>query len=147
MCNIQQKKYEIEKLLEEGKAIQIFPEGYSMYPMFVPGRDEAVIKLADPFALKRGDVVLYRRESGILVLHRLWKRKKDGFYMIGDNQSLIEGPIKEDQIKGVLTAFIRKGKQIGVRHPVYQASAHIWLLLRPFRRKIMVIGAAVRRRL
>ena len=37
-------KYDIEQLLEAGEIIQIYPEGYSMYPMFVPGRDAAVIK-------------------------------------------------------------------------------------------------------
>lgn len=40
-------KYDIEQLLEAGEIIQIYPEGYSMYPMFVPGRDAAVIKKAD----------------------------------------------------------------------------------------------------
>ena len=40
-------KYDIEQLLEAGEVIQIYPEGYSMYPMFVPGRDAAVIKKAD----------------------------------------------------------------------------------------------------
>ena len=39
-------KYDIEQLLEAGEVIQIYPEGYSMYPMFVPGRDAAVIKKA-----------------------------------------------------------------------------------------------------
>ena len=29
-------KYDIEQLLEAGEIIQIYPEGYSMYPMFVP---------------------------------------------------------------------------------------------------------------
>ena len=34
----------IEKLLAEGNVLRIKPEGCSMYPMFVPGRDEAVIR-------------------------------------------------------------------------------------------------------
>ena len=29
---------DIVKLLEEGKTIQIKPQGYSMYPMLLPGR-------------------------------------------------------------------------------------------------------------
>ena len=40
-------KYDIEQLLEAGEIIQIYPEGYSMYPMFVPGRDAAVIREND----------------------------------------------------------------------------------------------------
>jgi len=66
-------KYDIEQLLEAGEVIQIYPEGYSMYPMFVPGRDAAVIKKADVKKIRRADVVLYRRKGSILVLHRVEK--------------------------------------------------------------------------
>ena len=74
-------KYDIEQLLEAGEVIQIYPEGYSMYPMFVPGRDAAVIKKADVKKIRRADVVLYRRKGSILVLHRVVKRKGGQFYM------------------------------------------------------------------
>lgn len=144
--DLETEKYEIEELLCQGKEIQIFPQGYSMYPMFVPGRDEAVIKKADPSLLKRGDVVLYRRDHGILVLHRLWKKKAEGFYMAGDHQSTVEGPIREDQVKGILTAFIRKGRLIRVTHPLYRAAAYVWLFLLPYRRSILAAGAAVRKK-
>ena len=100
-------KYDIEQLLEAGEIIQIYPEGYSMYPMFVPGRDAAVIKKADVKKIRRADVVLYRRKGSILVLHRVVKRKGGQFYMAGDNQTEVEGPVEEDQIRGILTAFVR----------------------------------------
>lgn len=69
-----EQKADIEKLLAEGNTIQLHPQGYSMYPMFCPGRDEAIISpVQDASELKRGDVVLYRRDGGILVLHRIYK--------------------------------------------------------------------------
>jgi len=55
-------KYDIEQLLEAGEVIQIYPEGYSMYPMFVPGRDAAVIKKADVKKIRRADAVPQKRE-------------------------------------------------------------------------------------
>lgn len=36
--------YDIEQLLKDGSAIRLKPQGYSMYPLFHPGRDEAVIE-------------------------------------------------------------------------------------------------------
>ena len=51
--------------LLENHTIQVQPQGYSMYPLFVPGRDSAVIEKADCDRLKKGDVILYRRENGI----------------------------------------------------------------------------------
>ena len=75
-----------------------------MYPLFVPGRDEACIERTDFSSLKRGDVILYRRDKSILVLHRIWKITGNSFYMVGDNQTEIEGPLRADQVRGKLTA-------------------------------------------
>ena len=80
------ERIDIEKLLEDGKIIQIKPQGYSMYPLLLPGRDEVQIEKTDITKAKRGDVLLYRRQEGILVLHRVYRRTKDGLYMVGDNQ-------------------------------------------------------------
>lgn len=126
-------KIDIEDLLEQGRAIQIHPQGYSMYPMFIPGRDEAIIGRADVSKLRRGDVVLYRREKSILVLHRIWAKKPEGFYMIGDNQMETEGPLKPEQIRGELIAFIRKGRKISVKNPCYIIVSRLWMLAKPLR--------------
>ena len=88
---------DIEKLLRENKAIQIRPQGYSMYPFLVPGRDEVVIESVDPHKVKRGDVILYRRTGSILVLHRVYRHDKTGIYMVGDNQTEIEGNMSQCQ--------------------------------------------------
>lgn len=139
------QKVDIETLLAEGRSIQIHPQGYSMYPLFVPGRDEAVIAPVGAEKLKRGDVVLYRRESGILVLHRIWKRRPEGFYMVGDNQSELEGPLNPEQIKGKLCRILRRGKDFSVRNPLYRCAAALWLFLRPFRPPLSKAAARVKR--
>lgn len=136
------KKIDIEELLAEGKCIQIKLQGYSMYPLFVPGRDEVIIERCDPAGVRRGDVLLYRRDSGILVLHRLYRRTREGFFMVGDNQKEVEGPLAAHQFKGKMTAFIRKGKKISVRNPLYVAVSRLWLLLRPVR---PLIGKVIHR--
>ena len=43
---------DIEQLLEDGHVIRIKPEGYSMYPFFVPGRDAAIIEKVSTDTLK-----------------------------------------------------------------------------------------------
>lgn len=141
---MEQNAVDIERLLAQGQSIQIQPQGYSMYPMFVPGRDAAVIGPAVTAQLKRGDVVLYRRASGILVLHRIWRIRKDGFYFVGDNQSEVEGPLPASRIRGVLTGFIRKGKYISVRNPLYRIASRLWLFLRPVRPALSKVAAAVK---
>ena len=83
--------YDIEQLLKNGSAVKLKPQGYSMYPLFLPGRDEAVIEHCVPSELHRGDVILYRRVQGILVLHRICRITRDGFYLVGDNPTEVDG--------------------------------------------------------
>lgn len=136
---------DIEQLLAEGKTIQIKPQGYSMYPLFVPGRDEAILRRADVRKLQRGDVVLYRRTNSILVLHRIARRTADGFYMVGDNQIEMEGPIAFDQIRGLLVGFVRNGTYHTTQERSYRVVAGIWLWLRPVRKWITVPAAACKK--
>lgn len=171
---------DIEKLLQEGSNLCIKPQGYSMYPLFVPGRDEAIIepvmqevvdttsavkslkegttskgkksaeRVKTAKELRRGDVVLYRRDKsaengGILVLHRIWKVKEEGFYLVGDNQKEIEGPLRPDQMKGIMAGMNRKGKYFPVTNLWYRLYAGVWLMLRPFRPAISKTAAAIKR--
>ena len=96
---------DIEQLLEEGHRIRIKPEGYSMYPLFVPGRDAALIEKVPVSDLKKGDVVLYWRDGSILVLYRICRITEEGFYMTGDNQSVVEGLFGLTQIRGKTYCF------------------------------------------
>lgn len=135
---------DLEQLLKEGNIIRIKPQGYSMYPLFIPGRDEALIESVEPSRLRKGDVALYRRDQGILVLHRICRINASGFYMVGDNQYEIEGPLRKDQIKGKLISFVRNGKEFSVRNPLYRLLAFLWLLLLPLRPVCFKISAALK---
>ena len=145
--NLQNEKANIEKLLKEGYTIQIKPKGYSMYPLFVPGRDEAVIApVNDVLCLKRGDVILYRREGSVLVMHRICKCREGKIYCVGDNEHWVEGPLRADQIKGILVGVVRKGKSFSVKQPFYRMFSAIWLAFRPFRPILYRAAAKVKPR-
>ena len=93
--------YEIEPLLKAGACIQIHPQGYSMYPFIDPRRDEVVLAgIEDGSALRRGDVVLYRRENGMLVLHRIYKIGQDGLYLLGDHRQPSRDPCGGSRSRG-----------------------------------------------
>ncbi|MDE7112792.1 MAG: S24/S26 family peptidase, partial [Acetatifactor sp.] len=92
------------------------------------------------------DVVLYRRDGGILVLHRIWKRGRDGFYLVGDNEHQIEGPLRRDQIKGILVGIVRKGRYFSVNNLLYRAASGLWLWLRPLRPKLARIVSICKRK-
>lgn len=110
-----------------------------MLPFLSGGRDS--VYLEKPCrSLRKGDVVLFRRENGDFVLHRI-KRIKDGdCYLIGDRQYEVEGPVRTEQIMALAVGAKRKGKELTVKSPVWLFYSKIWInmiFLRPFVFKVM----------
>ena len=130
-------KIDLEQLLREENIIRIKPHGYSMYPLFIPERDEALIQQTDYTDCHRNDVVLYRRDQGILVLHRICRITSDGFYM--------EGPLRQDQIIGKLIAVNRNSREFTVGNPFYKFVSSLWLFMLPVRPFCFKLSAFLRR--
>ncbi len=138
-------KIDLEQLLREENIIRIKPQGYSMYPLFIPERDEALIQQTDYTDCHRNDVVLYRRDQGILVLHRICRIISDGFYMVGDNQYEVEGPLRQDQIIGKLIAVNRNSREFTVGNPFYKFVSSLWLFMLPVRPFCFKLSAFLRK--
>ena len=127
-------KQDIERLLASGKTIQIQVLSGSMYPIIRPKQDEVIIEpLKSSEQLRRGEVALYRRDQSVLVLHRIFRHRDGQVFMVGDNHCEIEGPLREDQFRGILVGIQRSGKVISVKNPVYFVLSRLWLSLRPVR--------------
>ena len=127
----------IMPILAEGHTLKLPFAGLSMYPLLVGGRDEVIIAAASGKHLKRGDIVLYRRKDGTHVLHRIHHIKNTMYYMVGDAQTWIEGPIKEEEVLAVVTEIIRKEKTILCSECGYRFISELWLIVRPIRPQIM----------
>ncbi len=107
-----------EKLVYTGR-------GSSMKPLIRPAKDLIVVeRLRRP--PKKYDVLLFQRDCGDYVLHRLLQIRKDGYVLCGDNQWFRECGIREDQVIGVLTAVIRGGREIRMDSPGARLYAHLW---------------------
>ena len=78
------------------------------------------------------------------MLHRIWKVTEAGYYMVGDNQKEIEGPLRKDQLKGIMAGMERKGKYISAKNPLYRLLTWGWLFLRPVRPYIAGAAAKVK---
>ena len=126
----------IEQKLSEGHPIQIAPEGYSMYPFIVPGRDEVVVSpLADEKELKKGTIVLFRdKNSERLILHRIHHAEGDYFYEWGDNSLTVNGPHKKSCIIGVMTAVVKRGREVSVDRLSCRLYTFLWPHVQPLRR-------------
>jgi len=111
----------ISEQLEHGGSASFTIHGTSMLPMLKDGK--STVRLIKPVSNPRKyDIILYRREDGSFVLHRIIEIKKEGYVCRGDNQIENEFPVKKEWVIGILTDYISDGKQISVKsfsHYVY----------------------------
>ena len=92
-------------------------------------------KPVEPF--KKGDIVFFQRENGQYVMHRIHHIKKGMLYIIGDNQTDMEGPVDPKQVFGIIHTVYRKDKKITEGDFWWVFFEKIWLHLIPFRHLIM----------
>ena len=138
-------KQDVEQLLRDGHTVEVPPQGTSMYPFLIEGRDRVVIAPWEGTA-RWGDVVLFRRVDGPLVLHRVVKVRPEGLSFVGDNQREVEGPLPPAQMRGILVGYVRSGKRHTTAFLPYRVLTSLWLLALPLRPAVWKGLAWVRRR-
>ena len=125
----------LRELAEEGRVVSMLVVGSSMSPFLCHKRDYIYFTKPDR-ELRRGDMVFYQRDTGQYVMHRIYKRKKDGYYMVGDAQTQIEGPLRRDQIFARIIKVKRKGRIIEPGNFWWEFFEHVWIRIIPLRKVI-----------
>ena len=113
-------------------ALPLVISGNSMSPFLVHGRDTVYLSRLDRPA-KRGDVLLYKRESGAYILHRVYKVEKDSYTMVGDAQTQLEQGIRQDQIIAIMTSALRKRKLQKKGSFWWEFFEKLWIRIIPLR--------------
>ena len=125
------------ELLQQGRSHVAVPvTGGSMTP-FLHNGDTVYLDLPDT-PLKRGDIVLYTRENGRYILHRIKKVNPDGsFIMVGDAQQALEYLPRREMIHGRVSSALHKGKSIRPGQFRWWFYQHVWLWVVPIRRRLI----------
>ena len=119
-------------LLNETESVPLVISGSSMTPFLVHRRDTVYLSKPDR-PLKKGDMVLYQRDNGAYILHRIFKTDLNSYTMVGDAQTVLEYGIRNDQIRAVVTAVRRKGKLIQRGSFWWDFFEKVWISMVPFR--------------
>jgi len=129
-------KKDVDTIFGEDAMLQLHPQGNSMVPFLWGNRDTAyLIKVTSETRFRRGDIVLYRRSDGLLVLHRIQsiRRDKGRYYPVGDALTQLEGPYRAKDFLGLVFAIERNGHFIYCNHLIYRMLVWLWQCTRPFR--------------
>ena len=119
-----------EEILSRDGRLIYKTRGVSMQPMLYQNRDLVIIETFEG-RLKPYDVALYRRGKQY-VLHRVLSLGDGVYYIRGDNTYTIE-TVPEGNVLGVLTGFVRKGKQHQVTETGYRFYSRFWHFIYPLR--------------
>ena len=122
----------LKELVEEGREVSMNISGSSMSPFLCHERDRVFFKAPDR-PLRVGDMVFYQRRSGQYVLHRICKVKDGSYYIVGDAQTAIEGPVRREQIFALVTKVQRKGRVLAPGDFWWEFFARVWVRLIPLR--------------
>ena len=104
--------------MEKGGQATLTVTGNSMHPM-LRGRKDSVILVPVKGRYKKGDIILYRRENGQYVLHRIIGFTETGYLCSGDNQVMRES-VEYKQVVAVVNGFTRKGRTYATNHMGYR---------------------------
>lgn len=116
----------IQLQLDNGGKATLTVTGSSMLPMLRNRRDSVV--LIPPSRQKKGDIVLFRRENGRYILHRIISVTDNGYLCSGDNQWVLES-VTGEQIVAVVDGFTRKGRTYTLGAPGYRLYQAVWVNL------------------
>lgn len=134
----------LRELVQEGREVSIIVAGNSMSPFLVHQRDTVWFRAPEQ-ELCVGDIVFFQRKNGQFVMHRICKVEPEGYYIVGDAQLEIEGPVRREQIFAVITKVQRKGKWVYPGDFWWDFFAHVWLRIIPFRRIIIRMYSMIMR--
>lgn len=132
----------LKDLTEEGKVVNMTVAGNSMSPFLIHERDAVCFERRNR-ELCVGDIVFYQRKNGQYIMHRICRIEPEGFYLVGDAQTEIEGPIEGTQIFAIITKARRNGICMGPGDFWWEFFEHVWIRIIPLRKPLVTIYGAL----
>ena len=116
----------IEQCLQELGYAVVPVRGTSMWPLLKEGKTRVQVEAKEGKQVRKGDIVLYRRKDGTLVLHRIIKVEEDTFLVCGDHQWKWDEKVQEEQILAIAQGFFKNGNYIDEKTWWYRLYKRFW---------------------
>ncbi len=122
-----------EAALRKQGQLRLEISGTSMRPLLKAGKNTVHVRYLtqDPKPL---DVVLFRRDDGSFVLHRIISAVGELYTLCGDHQATPETGISRRQIFGVMEGYYTGERYHSCSAAAYRLYARLWNAAMPLRR-------------
>ena len=92
------------QMLQEGYDAEFIVTGNSMWPLLAHGRDCVILRRAEGFCLKKGDIVLLQTQTGYL-LHRITRLRNGMLQTTGDYNCYRDEFVPAENVLGRVVCF------------------------------------------
>lgn len=115
----------IREVLASGGEFRLYPHGTSMLPLLRQGIDSVALRSLDRLPQKF-DILFYQRNDGSYILHRVKEVTDKGLVLWGDNHTMLEYGITEENIIGYAARIFRGDKELDYQSPGYRLYLWLW---------------------
>ena len=115
----------IREVLASGGEFRLYPHGTSMLPLLRQGRDSVALRSLDRPA-RKWDILFNQRADGSYILHRVKEVTPEGMILWGDNHTMLERGVTNDQIIGYAARIFRDDKELNCNGWGYRAYLWLW---------------------
>ena len=119
--------------IRDGGQFVLVPKGVSMLPTIVPLEDSIV--LVEKENLQKNDIVLYKRNNGMYVAHRIIQIQDGEYIMCGDNQTQLEYGIGEPMIIAKVDRILKRDGRVVDSQQIRSKGRIFAISLRRIKRK------------
>lgn len=116
---------------EDGSSFPLLVTGTSMQPFLINRRSVVDLKKDVARRPARGDIVLFARRDGAIILHRVVRVHEERLLINGDAQSWTE-TICPEQVLAYVTHIRRRKRRFAVTSFPYRLLVTLWMPLRVF---------------
>ena len=115
----------IREVLSTGGEFRLYPHGTSMLPLLRQGIDSVALRSLDR-PPRKFDILFYKRQDGSYVLHRVKDVTPEGLILWGDNHTMLEYGVENDQIIGYAARIFRDDHELDCSSLLYRVYLWLW---------------------
>ena len=133
----------IREVLASGGEFRLYPHGTSMLPLLRQGIDSVALRSLDR-PPQKFDILFYKRQDGSFILHRVKEVTKEGIVLWGDNHTMLEYGITEENIIGYAARIFRGETELDCQSLRYRLYLWLWQF-KAIRRLVLPIAYHLRK--
>ena len=133
----------IREVLATGGEFRLYPHGTSMLPLLRQSIDSVALRSLDR-PPQKFDILFYKRQDGSFILHRVKEVTNEGIVLWGDNHTMLEYGITEENIIGYAARIFRGETELDCQGFGYRMYLWLWQF-KAIRRVLLPIAYRLRK--